>query len=191
MTKTLILGTIFVASLAIALVSAPGIDAFIQSTLGLDDAKAKSNSAKLTMAKYSADGNLDTDADVWLGVGEFVEDPFGTPTAIVTTSHPGFFDSEDQSDALDAVWHNHVVALHTTATCPNTTFAVTDLTFESPGTTNVNNNKASIHNVDFGTYTGQFSGIPLNATALSGASVLFQLNATGSEVCVIPLDVIP
>ena len=60
MTKTILLGTIVAATLAIALVSAPGIDAYIASTLGLDDAKVKSNSKKLLAAKYYANGTFTT-----------------------------------------------------------------------------------------------------------------------------------
>lgn len=190
MTKPVILGTILVATIALTLVLAPGISAYIQSTLGLDDAKVNSNTKKLLVAKYYANGTLTTNTDTWLGVGEFAVDPSGTPTVIATTSHPGFFDSERQSGASDAVWHNHVAALKFTSNC-SSGIAVSDLTYESPGNTQSNKNKASIHNVDFGTYTGQLSGLQINATALANTSVLFQLNATNGEVCVVPLDVFP
>jgi len=56
----------------------------------------------------------------------------GTDAVVVSTSHPGVYDSELQKDASDPVWHNHIVRLGAVDLCGENP-GVIDISFESPG----------------------------------------------------------
>ncbi len=64
----------------------------------------------------------------------------GTDAVVVSTTHAGVLDSEMQKDASDPVWHNHVVKLGEVAFCGEDP-GVIDITFESPGSVEVDNDK--------------------------------------------------
>ena len=117
--------------------------------------------------------------------------PGAAAAAIVTTSHPGVYDSEDQADADDPVWHNHVVALKgvSPATC-SAGLAVLDLTFESPGTTNVQSNHVGMNHIPYGAYTGQIANTAIDSGDDAALIVSFTLsaNATTGDICVTPVS---
>lgn len=127
-------------------------------------------------------------------ITDAIPPPGAAAVAIVTTTHPDlpFIDSEDQSSPTDPVEHNHIVALHANGVCP-AGLAVFDLTFESPGTTNIQSNHVGMNHIPYGDYTGQFGNAPtINSgddPAGPGTIVSFVLSVHPSgAVCVTPVS---
>lgn len=56
---------------------------------------------------------------------------------IAATTHGGVLDSEEQDDASDPIWHNHLVVLETGTDECGDDFKVDQITFESPGSVNI------------------------------------------------------
>jgi hypothetical protein len=83
----------------------------------------------------------------------------GLDAVVVSTTHAGVLDSEEQSDADDPVWHNHFVTLATDSENCGDDPAVQSITFESPGQVNIEDNSADITQIP-----SSFSG----TDALSG-----------------------
>jgi hypothetical protein len=87
----------------------------------------------------------------------------GLNAIMVSTTHAGVLDSEDQRNANDPRWHNHYVSLAVDENGPcGQNPAVTSITFQSPGEVVVNKNKAVMSNLP-STFTG--------TNALTGASL--------------------
>jgi hypothetical protein len=87
----------------------------------------------------------------------------GLNAIMVSTTHAGVLDSEDQRNANDPRWHNHYVSLGVDPTGPcESDPAVTSITFQSPGEVVVNKNKAIMSNLP-AKYTGTdaLTGNPL------------------------------
>ncbi len=83
----------------------------------------------------------------------------GLDAVVVSTTHAGVLDSEEQDDADDPVWHNHFVTLGTGSDNCGDDPNVESITFESPGQVNINDNNADLTNIP-----ASFSG----TDALSG-----------------------
>jgi hypothetical protein len=83
----------------------------------------------------------------------------GLDAVVVSTTHAGVLDSEEQTDADDPVWHNHFVTLGTDSENCGDDSAVQSITFESPGQVNIEDNNADITQIP-----SSFSG----TDALSG-----------------------
>jgi hypothetical protein len=82
---------------------------------------------------------------------------------MVSTTHAGVLDSEDQKNANDPRWHNHYVSLGKDLdNCGPNDPAVTSITFQSPGKVVVNKDKAVLSNLP-STFTGTnaLTGDPL------------------------------
>lgn len=88
-------------------------------------------------------GQIPTDGDGGaFGYGVLTTE--GLDAVVVSTTHAGVLDSEEQTDADDPVWHNHFVTLtQDSANCGNDP-KVESITFESPGQIDVNDNTADI-----------------------------------------------
>ena len=68
----------------------------------------------------------------------------GLDAVVVSTTHAGVLDSEEQADADDPIWHNHFVTLiQDSENCGNDP-KVESVTFESPGQVGINDNTADI-----------------------------------------------
>lgn len=82
---------------------------------------------------------------------------------MVSTTHKGVLDSEDQRNANDPVWHNHYVSLAVNPVGPcGSNPAVTSITFQSPGQVIVNKDKAVMSNLPAKfTGTNALTGNPL------------------------------
>ena len=83
----------------------------------------------------------------------------GLDAVVVSTTHAGVLDSEEQTDADDPVWHNHFVTLGTDSENCGDDPAVQSITFESPGQVDIEDNNADITQIP-----SSFSG----TDALSG-----------------------
>lgn len=73
---------------------------------------------------------------------------------LVTTTHAGVLDSEEQNYILDATWHNHFVRLGDDVAECGEDQGVVDITWQSPGEVEINDNIASISGVP----TDEFEG---------------------------------
>jgi hypothetical protein len=86
----------------------------------------------------------------------------GPSAVMVSTTHAGVLDSEDQRNANDARWHNHYVSLGEDSENCGTNPAVTSITFQSPGEVIVNKDKAVMSNLPAKfTGTNALTGNPL------------------------------
>ncbi|NIP62454.1 MAG: hypothetical protein GWN01_16915 [Nitrosopumilaceae archaeon] len=189
MTKT-ILGLTFAAVFTISMIATASA---MPSTFDqIRKAALSVNDDLLKLLDVTAGDKIPT-GTIAHGYGVFTDNP---GVAIVTTTHPGVLDSEDQSSASDPVWHNHVVLLDTkSSVCPSG-IQVEDLTLESPGETLVKGSAAKIAGVDLGEYTGQFANTPIKTGTISGGTdsvVSFELDPIFDEgdltaVCVVPKD---
>lgn len=189
MTKTVLLG----AMMAVVLIGGSIIAADAAGVFS-DIVKAKLNDEKKAL------NSLQIKTGAKIPTGEMLHG-FGVITdgsaagaaavAIVTTTHPGVYDSEDQVDVNDPVWHNHVVALKgiDIAEC-GSGLAVQDLTFESPEKTTVKSNHVGMNHIAYGEYTGQLAGTAINSGDDAALIVSFILSGStgGSDICVTPVS---
>ena len=190
MTKKILLGAIMAAALL-------GGSVMAADAAGLfsDIVKAKLNENNKALNSLQ----IKTGAKIPLGD---INHGFGVVTdgtadgaylvAIVTTTHPDlpFIDSELQSSPSDPVEHNHVVALRADATECTSGLAVSDLTFESPGTTNIQSKHVGMNHIPYGEYTGQLAGTAIDSGSdpFGPGIVSFQLTVENGNVCVTVLD---
>lgn len=86
----------------------------------------------------------------------------GLNAIMVSTTHKGVLDSEDQRNANDPRWHNHYVSLGADSTHCGSNPAVTSITFQSPGEVVVSKDKAVMSNLPSKfTGTNALTGNPL------------------------------
>jgi hypothetical protein len=72
---------------------------------------------------------------------------------LVTHTHRGVLDSEDQSSIEDPIWHNHFIKLGDVEQCGEHQ-GVIDTTWQSPGEVSINNDSASVSDIP----TDEFEG---------------------------------
>ena len=72
---------------------------------------------------------------------------------LVTHTHRGVLDSEDQSSIEDPIWHNHFIKLGDVEQCGEHQ-GVIDTTWQSPGEVNINDDSASVSDIP----TDEFEG---------------------------------
>ncbi len=141
---------------------------------------------KVKKVKITVDDKIPDDGSAF-GYGAILK----SGDALLTTTHPGVEDSEDQlGDPFNPVWHNHVVALtggeDDTHPCgiDNVDGAYTeilDLTWASPGEAKVKKDKAEIKNAPMGPYVGQLAGTPLSITAPENIVASFTLRPVNDD----------
>lgn len=73
---------------------------------------------------------------------------------LVATTHAGVLDSEEQNYILDPTWHNHFVRLGDDVAECGEDQGVVDITWQSPGQVEINDNRARISDVP----TDEFQG---------------------------------
>jgi hypothetical protein len=84
---------------------------------------------------------------------------------LVTHTHPGVLDSEDQRFIEDPIWHNHFVKLGDVEQCGEDQ-GVIDVTWQSPGVVTIDDNTARISGVPTDEFEGwdSITGEPLSMT---------------------------
>jgi hypothetical protein len=75
---------------------------------------------------------------------------------LVTHTHQGILDSETQRSYQDPIWHNHLVRLGDVEQCDED-LGVIDITWQSPGEIEINDNEAKISGVPIGEFEGWHS----------------------------------
>jgi hypothetical protein len=156
---------ILVASpLALAFASTETNDDFLNIREATIDADSDEMSAFL-----ETHGHIPTNGDGGaFGFGILTDE--GLDAVVVSTTHAGVLDSEEQENANDPVWHNHFVTLGDDSENCGDDPAVKSITFESPGQVDVNDNNADLIDIP-----ASFSG----SDALSGDDLTI---APGTDV---------
>ena len=123
------------------------------SFLEVKKAKVVTDSTENEKVKIPTKGHIPTDGSGG-AFGYGVISGAGLTAIQVTTTHQGVLDSEVQSDANDAVFHNHYVSLHEVTPagdeadlCPG--LEVKDISFQAPGDVEIDGKKAVMEDVPY------------------------------------------
>ncbi len=136
------LGLLVVAGFIGTAVAAPALAQAVESFLNIEKAEVAAN-AELE-ATLTAEGVIPTDgSEGAFGYGILTEDG---DAILVATTHAGVLDSEEQSSMEDPTWHTHLVRLGDIAECGEDQ-GVVDITWQSPGQVEINDNIASVSGV--------------------------------------------
>jgi hypothetical protein len=100
-------------------------------------------------------------------------------TILVTHTHPGVLDSEDQGFVDDPIWHNHFIRLGHVEQCEEGQ-GVVDITWQSPGEVEINDNTARVSDIP----TDEFEGWD----SMTGEPLSLTLDESVSEVVSFKLD---
>lgn len=109
----------------------------------------------------------------------------GLEAIIVTTTHAGVKDSIAQTDADDASFHNHYVALHDVADdtkCPG--LEVRDISYQQPGDVSVSGKGVVIEDAPYyfgGTHSLSGDHISFDADSEVGSVVYFTINPVDAD----------
>jgi hypothetical protein len=105
-------------------------------------------------------------------------------TVLISHTHPGVLDSEDQRFNEDPIWHNHLVKLGDMEQCGDHQ-GVVDITWQSPGEVRIDDNVARISGVPTDEFEGwdSMTGESLSMTLGQDVSdvVSFKLNPVFGE----------
>jgi len=84
---------------------------------------------------------------------------------LVTHTHAGVLDSEDQRFIEDPIWHNHFLKLGDVEQCGKHQ-GVIDITWQSPGEIRINNDSASVSDIPTDEFEGwdSITGEPVSMT---------------------------
>ena len=117
-------------------------------------------------------GHIPTNGDGGaFGYGVLTDE--GLDAVVVSTTHAGVQDSEEQSNASDPVWHNHYVTLSQDSDYCGNDSKVESITFESPGEVDIRDD-----NADLTKLPSSFSG----TDALSGADLTIKPGTSVKDV---------
>jgi len=117
-------------------------------------------------------GHIPTNGDGGaFGYGVLTDE--GLEAVVVSTTHAGVQDSEEQSNASDPVWHNHYVTLSQDSDYCGNDSKVESITFESPGQVDIRDD-----NADLTKLPSSFSG----TDALSGADLTIKPGTSVKDV---------
>jgi hypothetical protein len=149
MNDKMVLGLVVVAGFIGTAVAAPALAQTLEDFLVIEKAEVSANGE--LAAKLITEGVIPTDGhEGAFGYGILTADG---DAILVSTTHAGVLDSEEQNYILDPTWHNHFVRLGDVEQCGKNP-GVVDITWQSPGEVGINDNRASISGVT----TGEFEG---------------------------------
>jgi hypothetical protein len=143
------LGLLVVAGFIGTAVAAPALAQAVESFLNIEKAEVAANGE--LEATLTTEGVIPTDgSEGAFGYGILTEDG---DAILVATTHAGVLDSEEQSSMEDPTWHTHLVRLGDIAECGEDQ-GIVDITWQSPGQVEINDNTASVSGVG----TDEFEG---------------------------------
>jgi hypothetical protein len=143
------LGLVVAGFIGTAVAAAPALAQAVESFLNIEKAEVAANGE--VEATLTAEGVIPTDgSEGAFGYGILTEDG---DAILVATTHAGVLDSEEQSSMEDPSWHTHLVRLGDIAECGEDQ-GVVDITWQSPGQVEINDNIASVSGVG----TDEFEG---------------------------------
>ena len=174
--ERLALGLLAIAGFIGTLFAAPVLATVAESFLIIEQAEVSANGE--LEARLITEGLLiPTDgSEGAFGYGILTEDG---DAILVATTHAGVLDSEEQNYILDPTWHNHFVRLGEVAECGEDQ-GVVDITWQSPGEVEINDNIASISGVP----TDEFEGWD----SITGEELSMTLGQDVSNVVSFKLD---
>ncbi len=135
-----ILGVLFTV---IIMAASPIASAYASSDdfLDIKNAKVETNDDEISEAILKTHGHIPENGQGGaFGYAIITEEGFDS--VIVTTTHEGVYDSEEQRDENDPVFHNHYITLRENVDECADNPAVGSISFESPGDVNIQNKKA-------------------------------------------------
>jgi hypothetical protein len=154
-----------------------------ESPIMIEDARVRVDLDQNQLeARFTTGGPLPTNGtEGAFGYGILAEDG---NASLVTHTHRGVLDSEDQSSIEDPIWHNHFVRLGNVEQCGEDQ-GVIDITWQSPGEVRIDDNNATISQIPTDEFEGRDSitDEPLSMT-LGGDGfnvVSFRLNPVVGE----------
>jgi hypothetical protein len=161
-------------------VAAPALAQAVESFLNIEKAEVAANGE--LEATLTAEGLIPTDgSEGAFGYGILTEDG---DAIVVATTHAGVLDSEEQSSMEDPTWHTHLVRLGDVAECGEDQ-GVIDITWQSPGEVEINDNIASVSGVGTDEFEGSNSITSEDLTMRLGEDVSnvvsFRLNPIFDE----------
>ena len=175
MNDKIMLGLLVVAGFIGTTVAAPVLAQTLESFLIIERAEVSANNA--IDATLITEGDIPTDgSEGAFGYGILTDDG---DAILVTTTHAGVLDSEEQNYILDPTWHNHFVRFREVAECGEDQ-GVVDITWQSPGEVEINDNIASISGVP----TDEFEGWD----SITGEELSMTLGQDVSNVVSFKLD---
>jgi hypothetical protein len=131
-------------------VAAPALAQALESFLTIQRAEVSANGE--LNARLITEGVIPTDgSEGAFGYGILTDDG---DAILVSTTHAGVLDSEEQDYILDPTWHNHFVRLGDDVAECGEDQGVVDITWQSPGQVEINDNGARISDVP----TDEFQG---------------------------------
>ena len=161
-------------------VAAPALAQAVESFLNIEKAEVAANGE--LEATLTAEGLIPTDgSEGAFGYGILTEDG---DAIVVATTHAGVLDSEEQSSMEDPTWHTHLVRLGDVAECGEDQ-GIIDITWQSPGEVEINDNIASVSGVGTDEFEGSNSITSEDLTMRLGEDVSnvvsFRLNPIFDE----------
>jgi hypothetical protein len=175
MNDKIMLGLLVVAGFIGTAVAAPVLATTLESFLIIEKAEVSANGE--LEARLITEGMIPTDGTGGaFGYGILTEDG---DAILVATTHAGVLDSEEQNYILDPTWHNHFVRLGEVAECGEDQ-GVVDITWQSPGEVEINDNIARISGVP----TDEFEGWD----SITGEELSMTLGQDVSNVVSFKLD---
>ena len=161
-------------------VAAPALAQAVESFLNIEKAEVAANGE--LEATLTAEGLIPTDGSQGaFGHGILTEDG---DAIVVATTHAGVLDSEEQSSMEDPTWHTHLVRLGDVAECGEDQ-GIIDITWQSPGEVEINDNIASVSGVGTDEFEGSNSITSEDLTMRLGEDVSnvvsFRLNPIFDE----------
>jgi hypothetical protein len=150
--ERLALGLLVIAGFIGTLFAAPVLATVAESFLVIESARVTVEDDDELEARLITEGLLIPidGSEGAFGYGILTEDG---DAILVAATHAGVLDSEEQNYILDPTWHNHFVRLDEVAECGEDQ-GVVDITWQSPGEVEINDNTARISGVS----TDEFEG---------------------------------
>jgi hypothetical protein len=174
--ERLALGLLAIAGFIGTLFAAPVLATVAESFLIIEQAEVSSNGE--LEARLITEGMIPTDgSEGAFGYGILTEDG---DAILVATTHAGVLDSEEQNYILDPTWHNHFVRLGDDVAECGEDQGVVDITWQSPGEVEINDNTARISGVP----TDEFEGWD----SITGEELSMTLGQDVSNVVSFKLD---
>jgi hypothetical protein len=176
MNDKIMLGLLVVAGFIGTTVAAPVLAQTLESFLIIERAEVSVNNA--LDATLITEGDIPTDgSEGAFGYGILTNDG---DAILVATTHAGVLDSEDQNYILDPTWHNHFVRLGDDVAECGEDQGVVDITWQSPGQVEINENIATISDVPTDEFEGWHS--------ITGEDLSMTLGEDVSDVVSFRLD---